>query len=33
LWLLLPPLFTKSGGKTINAASVEKALTMSQLIF
>jgi hypothetical protein len=31
--LPLPPLYSKSGGKTINAASVEKALAMSQLIF
>jgi hypothetical protein len=30
--LPLPPLYTKSGGKTINAASIKKALAMSQPI-
>ncbi len=32
-WLLSPPLYTKSGGKTIDAASGKKALAMSLPIF
>ncbi len=32
-WLLLPPLYSKSGGKTVNAASFKKALTTSLTIF
>jgi hypothetical protein len=31
--LPLPPLYTKSGGKTVDAASFKKALTTSQPIF
>jgi hypothetical protein len=33
LWLLLPPLYKKSGGRAISAAYVKKALAMSQPIF
>jgi hypothetical protein len=32
-WLLLSPMYRKSGGETANAASVKKALATSQLIF
>ncbi len=32
-WLPSPPLYSKSGGKTVNAASFKKALAMSQPIF
>lgn len=32
-WLPLSPLYTKSGGKTVDAASIKKALTTSQPIF
>ncbi len=31
-WLLLPLQYKKSGGKTVNAASVKKTLVMSQPI-
>jgi hypothetical protein len=33
LWFPSPPLYTKSGGETIKAASVKKALATSQPIF
>jgi hypothetical protein len=33
LWLLSPPLYGKSGGKTVDAASFKKALATSQTIF
>jgi hypothetical protein len=32
-WLLLPPQYSKCGSKTVNAASIKKALTMSLTIF
>ncbi len=31
-WLLLPPTYSKFGGKTVNAAYISKAPVMSQLI-
>ncbi len=32
-WLPSPPLYSKSGGETVNAASITKALAISQPIF
>jgi hypothetical protein len=32
-WLPSPPLYSKSGGKTVNAAPITKALATSQPIF
>jgi hypothetical protein len=32
-WLPSPPLYSKSGSKTVNAASFKKALTTSLMIF
>ncbi len=32
-WLPSPPVYSKSGGKTVNAASFKKALASSQPVF